>query len=368
MGRLCLAWALGALAFSALAADASADTVWLCNPVSPNPCNGSLEASLITPAGQPTGRTVRPGFDPGAPIDCFYVYPTVSEQPGPLANLDIDQAQRSIALYQAAPFSSVCRVYAPMYRQLTLAAINAPPGTITAQDEATAYGDVRAAWRDYLRHQNHGRGVVFIGHSQGTFILRQLIRREVDRKPAVRRKLVGALLLGGNVTVAKGQDVGGDFRRVPACRRTGQIGCVVAYSTFDQPVPAAASFGRTTTPGQEVLCTNPASLRGGSGLLTSAEPTTPFGGTIGAAIDLLGMRLPAVTTPWVISRGAYSARCSDAGGADVLQVTPLGGAPLLNPVPTAGWGLHLADMNLPMMNLVAIVRAQSRSYMRSRER
>jgi hypothetical protein len=362
MGRLCLAGVLCALALAALSSAASAKTVWLCNPVNPNPCTSSLKATVVTPAGVPTGKTIRPIFDPGSNIDCFYVYPTVSEQPGPLATLDIDPAERSIALFQAAPFSSVCRVWAPMYRQLTLSAINAPPGTITAQDQATAYGDVRAAFRDYLRHDNHGRGIVFVGHSQGTFLLRQLIRQEVDRKPALRKRLVGALLLGGNVTVAKGKDVGGDFQHVPACRRTGQTGCVVAYSTFDQPVPADATFGRTTVAGQEVLCTNPASLRGGSGTLRSAEPTTPFGGTIGAAIDLLGMKLPAVDTPWVVTRGAYTARCSNAGGANVLQVSARNGAPTLSPVPTPGWGLHLADMNLAMENLVGIVRAQARAY------
>src|SRR3954452_8856391 len=232
MGRLCLAWVVGALALTALPAASSADTVWLCNPATSNPCNGSLKATVVAPAGVVTGATIDPKVDARAPIDCFYVYPTVSEQPGPLANLDIDQAEKSIALYQASPFSQTCRVWAPMYRQLTLTAINAPAGTVSAQQRATAYRDVRAAWLDYLRHDNHGRGVVFIGHSQGTFMLRQLLAREVDPKPAVRRRLVGALLLGGNVTVATGQDVGGDFRHIPACRRDGQTGCVVAYSTF----------------------------------------------------------------------------------------------------------------------------------------
>ena len=49
-----------------------------------------------------------------------------------------------------------------------------------------AYADVREAWRTYLRKYNHGRGVVLIGHSQGSFVLRQLIAEEIDRKPAVR--------------------------------------------------------------------------------------------------------------------------------------------------------------------------------------
>ena len=47
------------------------------------------------------------------PIDCFYVYPTVSPQPGILANLQIDPAETSVAEAQASRFSEDCRVYAP---------------------------------------------------------------------------------------------------------------------------------------------------------------------------------------------------------------------------------------------------------------
>ena len=49
---------------------------------------------------------------------------------------------------------------------------------------------------------------------------------------------MSALLLGGNVTVKKGKDVGGDFKHVRACRANRQIGCVVAFSTFKAQPPA----------------------------------------------------------------------------------------------------------------------------------
>ena len=55
-------------------------------------------------------------------VDCFYVYPTVSNQQSRLATKRVDPEIRSIALYQAARFSQVCRVFAPMYPQLTLSA------------------------------------------------------------------------------------------------------------------------------------------------------------------------------------------------------------------------------------------------------
>src|SRR4029079_8352551 len=100
----------------------------------------------------------------------------------------------------------------------------------TAQDRENAYQDVRSAWLDDLAHENDGRGVVFIGHSQGSGVLRRLLREEVDPKPDVRAKLVSAILLGGGVTVAKGSDRGGDFQNIPACRWPNQVGCVIAFS------------------------------------------------------------------------------------------------------------------------------------------
>ena len=81
-----------------------------------------------------------------------------------------------------------------------------------------AYGDVLSAWQDYMAHYNNGRGVVLIGHSQGTMMLIRLVTSEIDPNPSVRARLVSALLIGGNVKVAVGQDVGGDFQNVPACR------------------------------------------------------------------------------------------------------------------------------------------------------
>ena len=76
------------------------------------------------PGGAADVEPAAPAADP--PIDCFYVYPTVSRQKTINANLTIDPEERAVAAAQAARFSQVCRVYAPMYPQLTLAAIARP--------------------------------------------------------------------------------------------------------------------------------------------------------------------------------------------------------------------------------------------------
>ncbi len=341
-------------------------TVWLCRPGrAPDPCRPSFTTTRTTPTGQVLGvdKTKAPAHPP---IDCFYVYPTVSDQKTPNANLSIDPTEQSIALYQAARYSLDCRVFAPVYRQLTLSGIGLGGGTGTA-DPQLAYDDVRQAWSTYLTQFNHGRGVVLIGHSQGAFVLRQLIASVIDPNPAMRRLLVSAILLGGNVTVRQGSDVGGDFSHIRACHRASQVGCVIAFSTFDATPPPDSLFGRTTTPGQEVLCTNPAALAGGTGRLDPVFPTQPFapGSTLAAGIQLLGIPVPAVGTPWVSSPGAYRATCSSAGGAHVLEITPRDGAPVIHPSPDPSWGLHLVDGNIALGNLVGVVHTEASAYTRA---
>jgi hypothetical protein len=352
-----------------LPAVAEADVKWLCKPGMANDaCAVGLSTTRFSPAGERLG-VERPAPGPRK-VDCFYVYPTVSDQPTAIADKRVDPEIRSIALYQAARYRQECRVYAPVYRQRTIAGIQpsvSEGGPRRGVVQQTGYNDVREAFRTYLRRHNKGRGIVFVGHSQGTFVLRKLIREEVDRKPAVRRRLVSALLLGGNVLVKKGSDVGGDFRTIRACRTPRQIGCVVAFSVYDETPPADALFARTNERDREVLCTNPARLRGGAAAVTPIFPSKPFapGTLISTGIFLMGVEQPTASTPWVALRGAYRAQCTKANGASFLRLTSTGG-PDFKPSPTEQWGLHLVDANIALGEQLALVRAQARAFERAR--
>ena len=251
-------------------------TSWLCLPgQQPNPCAGDQTTTVFAPDGSSKTTTPKTPHDPK--VDCFYVYPTVSDQPAQNANKNPDPPIGGIATYQAQRFSQICNVYAPLYRQRTVLGIFNPT-TNSAEAGAIAYGDVLQAWRDYLANHNKGRGVVLIGHSQGTFHLRKLIAEEIEPKPAESAKLISGLLLGGNVLVKKGSTTGGDFQRTPACTGSTQVGCVVAYSTFNRTPPDNTRFGKYTPPAgqpddKEVLCTNPAALSGGSAPVTTELPS-----------------------------------------------------------------------------------------------
>jgi Protein of unknown function (DUF3089) len=359
MRRWGFAAALTVATTLAVAPSAGAKTVWLCKPgLRHNPCTSSMSATVVAGSGPAGVQHASLARKPK--IDCFYVYPTVSGQPTVIANLHVDPEEIVVAQNQASRFSQVCRVYAPMYRQLTATGIFKNPAAL---GRGKAYADVLAAWHTYLRRFNHGRGVVLISHSQGSFILDHLVKSEVDKKPAERKRLVSALLIGGNIQVPIGKGVGGDFKHVRACTRGSQTGCVVGYSTFDTTPPPDALFGRvpgSTT--RQVLCVNPAALSGDHGKLLSYFMTKPEPGPL-APVTTPQFSAP---TPWVFVPNLYTAQCMNQGGASWLQINHTAGDPRPVVPPSLGptWGLHLADMQLPMGNLVKLVRLQARAYLR----
>jgi hypothetical protein len=359
-----------ALTLAAGAGSAGAKTIWLCKPgMAHDPCTPGLSTTVYSPMLQPQGVT-HPRRESKPAADCFYVYPTVSDQPTTLANRRVDPEERSIARFQAARYSQVCRVFAPMYRQVTLTALDSGNSESPAQLQVPLR-DVTAAFKLYLHRYNRNgrRPFVLIGHSQGAFVLEQMIRKVIDPDPALRARMLSAILLGGDVLVKDHADAGGTFRHVPACRNRYDNGCVIAFSTFDGPVPSDSLFGRTSVKGEHVLCVDPAAIAGRRPkAVDTVLPSAPFapGTLIAAGIQLLGIAQPHPATVWSSLPGAYSARCSGAGGAHVLQITPRDGAQLPTPSPDPTWGLHLLDANIELGNLVSIVDLQTQNWLDER--
>jgi hypothetical protein len=374
--------ATGLVALAALMASAPASassSVWLCYPGrTPDPCKSSRTATVVSYSGEARRERVERHRGKPPAVDCFYVYPTVSEQSATNANLEIEANEIDVAVAQVSRFSQVCRVFAPMYRQLTLKAIN-EPATITPGDELTAYIDVVGAFEEYLSTRNKGRPFVLIGHSQGALMLETLIKFVIDPNPALRKQLLSAILLGGNVLVPEGGTVGGTFQNVPSCQSETQTGCVVAYSSFAKEPPANAFFGRPgsslleqggSAAGMEVLCVNPAlaTQNGQVGNLLPYAPTTPTPGKLGE-----GFQPPSAPTPWVEELGLVTGQCKHENGATWLQISPAPGqsASVLSErearhelvAETQGpqWGLHLVDVNVALGNLVATVAAEAAS-------
>ena len=357
--------------------DYSKPDTWLCRPdlaAAKNACEVDQATTVVTEDGRLTRETFT--ANPNPPIDCFYVYPTVSLDPGGNSDMVAGGEERNVIRSQFARFGSQCRRFAPLYRQFTLTALRAgTAGKPITADRALGYNDVVDAWNHYLKNDNNGRGVVLIGHSQGSGVLTQLIRNEIDGKP-IQSRIVSALLLGSNVAVPKGKDVGGAFKNLPLCRSAEQTGCVISYVTFRStiPPPPDSRFGRVQGEGMEAGCTNPAALGGGMGLLHAYLSATR--GTFSSAAEPPAWVTPpqSINTPFVSVPRLLTAQCVSNEHGSYLEVTVNGdphdprtddiaGDVMANGKAVPSWGLHLIDVNVAMGNLVEIVGKQAKAYL-----
>jgi hypothetical protein len=345
---------------------ASSGTVWLCRPgQAGDPCASSEAATSVSASGATTAvPTPRPAPS-SSKFDCFYVYPTVSTQAKQNANLVVQPAERAAAIAQASRFSQVCNVWAPMYRQRTVTSLAIGLGHDPTADQV-AYESLLSGWKDFLAHDDHGRPVIFIGHSQGAAMLIRLLHDQIDPSATLRKLMVSALIMGGNVQVPVGHDVGGSFTHIPTCGSATQTGCVIAYSTFGTTPPADSNFGRpgqgvsvqsdqTTSAGQQVACVNPVTFSGAAG------PLLPYFLTVTSPVKVV-----TVPTPWVTVPALYTATCESTEGATWLQVTPTAEPgdvrPLVEATLGPTWGYHLNDVNLALGNLVDDVAHQEAAY------
>jgi len=324
-----------------------------------DPCRQELETTAITATGATSVSSPQPTTS--TTFACFYVYGTVSEEPSVNADLRRGKAEIDSAEVQATPFSPVCQVYSPIYQQVTLADLEAHPDlNFGAAETVTAYDSIKAGFEDFIDHELDGRPFVVIGDSQGAAMLDMLLARLVDNVPALRSRLVMAIILGGNVEVPAGQLVGGTFKHIPACSHLGETGCVIAYSSFPSTPPADSLFdrpgqgvslqsGQTASQGLQVVCVNPAALSGGAAALGAVFPS-----------------LGTLPTPWVSYPGLYTAQCQESDGASWLNVAKATGPADHRPTVTEQdgplYGYHLSDLGLAQDNLVSDVAAAETTW------
>lgn len=349
---------------------------WLCLPGKKNnACDVNLDTTVVAADGATSVETYVAAKNPK--IDCFYVYPTVSRDPGVVSTMTAEPEEKSVVAVQFARFGAVCRQFAPLYRQFTLTALAArmmgKPMNAAGIDLKIGYNDVLDAWNYYLAHYNHGRGVVLVGHSQGSGVLTALIKNEIDGKP-VQKRIISALLMGTRLQVPVGKDVGGAFQQVPLCRSSSQTGCVIAYASFRAATPPSSTtlFGKSEGPGLEAACVNPAALGGGSG--EAHAYLNNLGTFNGTDFSTTWAKGKTVTTPYVSVPGMLTAECGKTAEGNTYlgitihadpngpRVTDIRGDVVVGGKVNADWGLHLIDANLFMGNLIDIVRDETKAY------
>ncbi|MEO1016013.1 MAG: DUF3089 domain-containing protein [Pseudomonadota bacterium] len=322
---------------------------WLCHPgKEADACSVELDTTEIGADGStrviPFTAAARP------PVDCFYLYPTVSSDPLPNSDMDFGPEENTAIQQQFARFAAACRPYAPGYRQMTRLALQAWMrfGRLPT-NRAMRYADARDAWRAYLANHNEGRGVILIGHSQGANLLKELVEREIAGE-AAQERIVSVMAIGGDIALDTETGAFGPFA---PCETADETGCLISYVSFsaDAPPTEAAFFGRAKPDGRRAACVNPAALNGGD--------------TLDARFA--AGRLGGVDTPFASMPGLASANCVATETHDYLAITPAPADPRAGVLDRArdlpaDWGLHRVDMHLAIGDLVAIAAAQGRAW------
>ena len=271
-------------------------------------------------------------------VAVFFVHPTSylknSHWNAPIDDADARRIGEITVRANASVFGQAREVWAPRYRQATLGAfVSDQPQARAALD--LAYADVAEAFDAFIAAQPPGRGIVLAGHSQGSFIVKRLLKEKIAGTPLARR-LVAAYVIGWLVDTARDLPAMG----LPACAGPAQTGCVISYLSFtDQAEPstmrdayerfAGAPGAASATP--HYLCSNP--LTGGIG---GAAPASANHGGIVPDLKMEHAKLvPALA----------GAACASDG---TLRI---GAGPDLGPFVLPGGNYHVYDYALFWTNL-----------------
>lgn len=309
------------------AADYRARTMWLARPDLPgNP-------ALWAPAGQQPRRSAG-----GAAV--FFIHPTsYLNRAHWNAPLDDQEANARAALFlrgQASAFNDVGAIWAPRYRQATFGAFLTDRAA-AEQALQLAYGDITAAFDEFLEEVGPTRPIILAGHSQGALHLTHLLKDRVAGT-ALARRIVAAYVVGWPVSTATDLAALG----LPACTAPDQAGCVLSWQTFAEPADPtliqqvydrSTGFDGRPRRGTPMLCVNP---------LTGTQ-----GGTAPATANLGTLFPNSDMTTADLRPGQVPAACDSRG------LLLIGTAPDVGPYALPGNNYHVYDYSLFWANVRA---------------
>ena len=225
----------------AAALDYSRQENWASRPDVPNP-------SMLVPVPALADRQA------SAIADVFYIYPTVyTSFLSSNAPIEDDGYRRAVADLllpsQASVLNHVGRIYTPYYRQASLWTYLDTEG---ARKKAfdLAYADIEAAFLHYLEHDNRGRPLFLLSHSQGSQLAVRLLQENYARL-RLGRILVVAYLIGERIGTRT-------FASLKPCAAPTRTACYVTWGTVAQGGTSDLLTGEIEG---DPVCINPLSWR-----------------------------------------------------------------------------------------------------------
>ncbi len=283
-----------------------------------------------------TPANFKPGDKPPAAV--FFIHPTSyidrAHWNAPLDDPRANEYARVFLKGQASAFNEIGEIWAPRYRQATFGAF------LTSQKDAEqaldfAYGDVLAAFQEFLKEVGPDRPIILAGHSQGALHLERLLREQVAGKPLAKR-IVAAYVVGWPISKTADLPALG----FPECTTADQAQCILSWQSYAEPADPSqvldifdATTGLDGRPRKDsaMVCTNP--------VTGTANGTADASANLGTLVPTAALDNATLTAPGV------PAKCFGRGLLSIGEPVNLGGYVL------PGNNYHVFDYSLFWANV-----------------
>ncbi len=145
-------------------------------------------------------------------IDTFYIYSTVyvemsfeegSSDYATLDNLEMLMGALGEYVTNASVYEESTNVFVPFYRQAGMryaGEVSMKTGDIGAALSGIPYDDITAALDYYFENYNQGRPFIIAGHSQGSAMVKYVLKNYFMEHPDYYERMVTAYVIGYSVT------------------------------------------------------------------------------------------------------------------------------------------------------------------------
>ena len=145
-------------------------------------------------------------------VDAFYIYSTLYVESSfeedapdyaPLNNLEMILGAMGEYVTNASVFEESCNVFVPWYRQSGMRFASETSKKHGSLDPALAgisYTDIKAALDYYFEKCNNGRPFIIAGHSQGSAMVRYVLKNYFSEHPDYYQRMVAAYAIGYSIT------------------------------------------------------------------------------------------------------------------------------------------------------------------------
>ena len=142
--------------------------------------------------------------------DTFFIYPTEymgfkegDPDYAPLDNDEMRQGAEACYILQASAYEDSTNVFMPYYRQVSLkhaGEVWKKTGESDAVFSGIPYSDITAALDYYFTNCNNGRPFIIAGHSQGSALVRLVLKKYFAEHPDYYKRMIAAYVIGYSVT------------------------------------------------------------------------------------------------------------------------------------------------------------------------